>query len=129
MAEHKKPFQEQAKARKQMVKNKSVSDLMYNLLLICLRENIKGQIHRRVSVRLSHLHGQTSTQMIFSNLQSDTILQGWHILNLLNPLSDTLTPNFVPLILNYYLTCSALLNSMSINLQGGLKFPVWQHWK
>lgn len=127
MAENKQPSQEQDKARKQMVKNESVSDLTYNLLLICLSENIKGQIHRRVSVGLSHLHGQTSTQIIFSNLQSDTVLQGWHILNLLNPCSDTLTCNFVPLILNDYLTCSALLNSISINLEGGLKFPVWQH--
>jgi len=119
MAGHKKPSQEQVKARKQMVKNESVSDLMYNLLLICQRENIKDQTHRRVSVGLSHLHGQTSTQMIFSNVQSNAVLRGWHILSLLNPCSDTLTYNFVPLILSDYLTCSALHNSISSNLQGG----------
>lgn len=47
-----------------MVKNKSISDLMYHLLLVCLRENIKGQIHRRVS----------TTQIVFSNLPPDTVL-------------------------------------------------------
>lgn len=73
-AQHKKPSQEQAKARKQIVKKKSVSDLKYNLLLICPRENIKGQIHKRVSVQFSDLHGQSSTQMISNNLQSDAIL-------------------------------------------------------
>lgn len=57
-----------------MVKKKSVSDLKYNLLLICLKKNIKGQIHKRVSVQLLDLHGQSSTQRIFSSLQSDTIL-------------------------------------------------------
>lgn len=74
MPEYKEPPQEHARAGKQMVKNKSVSDLMCNLLLICLRENIKGQIHRRVSMGLSHLHSQTSTQITFSDLPSDTIL-------------------------------------------------------
>lgn len=57
-----------------MAKKESVSDLKYNLLLICPKKNIKDQIHKRVSVQLSDLHGQSSTQMIFSNLQSDTSL-------------------------------------------------------
>lgn len=74
-----------------MVKKQSVSDLKYKLLLICPKKNINGQIHKRVSVQLSDLHGQSSTQMIFSNLQSDTILRDGHLLNLLNPCSDTLS--------------------------------------
>lgn len=113
MAEYKKPPQEHARAGKQMVKNKSVSDLVCNLLLICLRENIKGQIHRRVSTGLSHLHSQTSTQMISSNLtlfsEGGTALTcRIHV-----PIDPC---NFVLLILNEHLS---RLNSVSINLQGG----------
>lgn len=105
MTEYKKPPQEQAKAGKQMVKNKSVSDLVYDLLLICLRENTKGQIHRRVSM----------TQIIFSNLPPDAVPQGWHRLDLLNPCSGTL-------IITVPLSRPAALNSFSINLQSGFKF-------
>lgn len=71
--------QEQAKAKNQMVKKECVSDLTYNLLLIYPRENVKGQIYRRVSVGLSHLHGQTSTQMIFSNLLTLFSKVGTHL--------------------------------------------------
>lgn len=96
-----------------MVKNKSVSDLVRNLLLIWLRENIKGQIHRRVSMGVSHLNGQTSTQMISSNLtlfsEGGTALT-CRIHVLIDPC------NFVLLILNERLS---RLNSVSINLQGG----------
>lgn len=40
-----------------MVKKESVSNLEYDLLLICSKKNIKGQIHKRVSVQLSDLCG------------------------------------------------------------------------